>query len=142
MELRIEQSLNLDIGAGIVFKIGPKVSKTAIGDHIILTYTCCGDCKYCNKNETSFCSDWERDNFGVGRPDGSKAYSAVDGGTKITSHFFGQSSFAKYAIATENSVVKVDKDLKLEILAPLGCGVITGAGGETRKLRITQSVQI
>lgn len=28
------------------------------------------------------------------------------------------------------SVVKVDKSLPLDDLAPLGCGIMTGAGGE------------
>lgn len=65
----------------------------------------------------------------MGRADGSKAYSTKDGGS-ITSHFFGQSSFSKYAVVMATSVVKVDKSLPLEDLAPLGCGVMTGAGCE------------
>lgn len=42
--------------------------------------------------------------------------------------FFRQSSFATHAIASERNVLKVDKDLPLEVLAPLGCGIQTGAG--------------
>lgn len=95
---------------------------------MILTYTCCGDCKYCKNHESSYCYDWERDNFGVGRLDGTKSYSTKDG--VITSHFFGQSSMANYAIVMAQSVVKVDKALPLDDLAPLGCGIMTGAGGE------------
>ena len=44
------------------------------------------------------------------------------------SSFFGQSSFGTYAIANERNVVKVDKDVNLELLGPLGCGIQTGAG--------------
>jgi aryl-alcohol dehydrogenase len=36
---------------------------------------------------------------------------------------------AKYAVVMAQSVVKVDKSLLLESLAPLGCGIMTGAGG-------------
>lgn len=43
-------------------------------------------------------------------------------------HFFGQSSFARHAIATEHNAVKVDADLPLAPLGPLACGVQTGAG--------------
>jgi aryl-alcohol dehydrogenase len=43
-------------------------------------------------------------------------------------HFFGQSSFATYAIVNERNLVKVDKDVDLRLLAPLGCGIQTGAG--------------
>jgi aryl-alcohol dehydrogenase len=42
--------------------------------------------------------------------------------------FFAQSSFATHAIAPARSAVKVPKDIPLELLAPLGCGVQTGAG--------------
>lgn len=115
-------------------RTGSKVTTTSPGDHVILTYTCCGDCKYCKNRETSFCYDWERDNFGVGRADGSKAYSAQDGAA-ITSHFFGQSSFSKYAVVMERSVVKVDPTLPLDSLAPLGCGIMTGAGGQLHNRR-------
>jgi aryl-alcohol dehydrogenase len=72
--------------------------------------------------------DWERDNFGVGRSDGSKAYSS-EGGEKITSHFFGQSSFARHAVVMEKSCIKLGGSEGLELLAPLGCGIMTGAGG-------------
>lgn len=114
-------------GAGIILKTGPRVTKASPGDHVVLTYTHCGSCKYCKAHDTSFCYSWERDNFGVGRPDGSKSYSTKDAGA-ITSHFFGQSSFAKHAIVSQNSVVKVDKDMPLKLLAPLGCGIMAGAG--------------
>jgi aryl-alcohol dehydrogenase len=36
---------------------------------------------------------------------------------------------AKYAVVSAQSAVKIDKDLPMEELAPLGCGVMTGAGG-------------
>ena len=113
----------------MVVKTGASVKNTSAGDHVLLTYTCCGDCKYCKNHESSFCYDFEKGNFGVGRNDGSKAYSTEDGG-EITSHFFGQSSFSKYAVVMATSVVKVDQSLPLDDLAPLGCGIMTGAGGE------------
>ena len=65
-------------------------------------------------------------NFGGGRLDGSTAFSKD--GEKIHSHFFGQSSFAEYMLCHQRSVVKVPKDIPLEKLAPLGCGITTGAG--------------
>jgi aryl-alcohol dehydrogenase len=116
-------------GAGIIVNIGPKVNNTARGDHVILTYSCCGECKYCLKKETSYCYDFERDNFGFRRHDGSKSFSTKEG--TVSSHFFGQSSFSKYAVVKSRSVVKVGKDLSLDSLAPLGCGIMTGAGGKS-----------
>jgi aryl-alcohol dehydrogenase len=47
----------------------------------------------------------------------------------VSSNFFGQSSFATYALAYERNVLKLPDDIPFELAAPLGCGVQTGAGG-------------
>lgn len=51
------------------------------------------------------------------------------------STFFGQSSFSTYAIVNERNVVKVDKDVDLALLGPLGCGIQTGSGTVFNKLK-------
>jgi aryl-alcohol dehydrogenase len=43
-------------------------------------------------------------------------------------HFFGQSSFATYAVVDARGAVPIPRDIPLHIAAPLGCGCITGAG--------------
>jgi len=55
-------------------------------------------------------------------------------GEDVGGRFFGQSSFATHAIATERNVVRVDDDVPLELLGPLGCGIQTGAGGVINSL--------
>jgi aryl-alcohol dehydrogenase len=52
--------------------------------------------------------------------------NALRGG--VRGHFFGKTSFATHTLATERNLVKVPKSLPLEMLAPLGCGIQTGAG--------------
>jgi aryl-alcohol dehydrogenase len=47
-------------------------------------------------------------NFGGLRMDGTSALSRD--GQRIFGHFFGQSSFAQYAIASERTAVKVSRD--------------------------------
>jgi len=54
----------------------------------------------------------------------------------VHGQFFGQSSFATLAIARAVNTVKVDKSLPLASLAPLGCGVQTGAGAVMNSLRV------
>jgi aryl-alcohol dehydrogenase len=54
---------------------------------------------------------------------------------EVSGAFFHQSSFATHAIATEKNAVVVDKSLPLAILAPLGCGLQTGAGAVLNTLR-------
>jgi len=57
------------------------------------------------------------------------------GDQSIHGSFFGQSSFADFALANERNVVKVREDVPLEILGPLGCGVITGTGAVMNTLQ-------
>ena len=65
----------------------------------------------------------------------------LDGTTPLSqegqevSNFFGQSSFGSYAIAKEGNVVKVDKDVDIALLGPLGCGIQTGSGTVLNRLR-------
>ena len=115
-------------GAGVVERVGSDVSKVDVGDHVVITYTSCGECKYCVRKETSYCNFWFKYNFGVGRLDGSKVFSERKTGERITSHFFGQSSFAREILVSEEALIKVDKDIPFRELAPLGCGLQTGAG--------------
>ena len=65
-------------------------------------------------------------NFGGRTPDGRCTIHKHD--EEIGCSFFGQSSFAGYALSYERNTVKVSKDVPLEILGPLGCGIQTGAG--------------
>jgi aryl-alcohol dehydrogenase len=54
----------------------------------------------------------------------------------VHGNFFGQSSFANYALCHERNVVKVRRDVPLELLGPLGCGVLTGAGAVINALKV------
>jgi aryl-alcohol dehydrogenase len=67
-----------------------------------------------------------REDLGGHRRDGSTSLSDDNG--PASSHFFGQSSFATYANVVETSVVKIDLSVPLEVVAPLGCDLQTGAG--------------
>jgi aryl-alcohol dehydrogenase len=60
----------------------------------------------------------------------------------VCGHFFGQSSFATHALASERNTVKVPLDAPLELLGPLGCGVQTGAGAVLNALRPTPGSRI
>jgi len=114
-------------GAGIVEKVGSRVTKVTPGDHVVLSYLTCGTCPACTKGIPGHCLDFLRANFAGTRFDGTPTMKK--GGEVIHSAFFGQSSFASHALANARNVVKVRQDVPLEILGPLGCGFQTGAGG-------------
>ena len=58
------------------------------------------------------------------------------GAEVIHGNFFGQSSFASYALCHPRNVVKVRKDAPLHLLGPLACGVQTGAGAVINALKV------
>lgn len=121
-------------GAGIVEQIGDAVISVQVGDHVIMSYMSCGICPSCLKGRAPYCYQGFEANFGGSRLDGTNAISRNE--EEIHGHFFGQSSFSTYALATERNVVKVPKDVPLEILGPLGCGFQTGAGAVLNSLKI------
>lgn len=120
-------------GAGIVERVGSAVTTVQPGDHVLLAAAYCGKCDYCRSGQMAYCENLFAADFGGRRADGTTALSRE--GEVISSHFFGQSSFATYANVVEESVVRVDPDVPLEILAPLGCGIQTGAGAVFNELR-------
>ena len=93
-------------GAGVIEAIGENVTHVAPGDHVVMTYASCGLCNTCASGHPAHCENMGPLNFGGGRMDGSSA-TADSHGRAIHDHFFGQSSFAEYAIASERNVVKV-----------------------------------
>jgi aryl-alcohol dehydrogenase len=127
-------------GAGIIRAIGTAVATLAPGDHVVLSYQSCGQCTPCLTGYPAYCAQSFRLNFGGSRADGSTALHR--GGTDVHGHFFGQSSFATYAIGSERNAVKVDSDLPLELLAPLGCGLQTGAGAVLNSLKVAAGASI
>jgi aryl-alcohol dehydrogenase len=120
-------------GAGIVERVGTNIRKVRNGDHVILTFMSCGHCATCQRGSPAYCMKGDVSNFAAARSDGSSSLRKES--EIIRSHFFGQSSFATYALASERNVVKIRRELPLELLAPLGCGVQTGAGAVFNSLR-------
>ena len=96
------------------------------GDHVVLTFRACGLCTACKRGDPTHCPAIFGCNFGGTRADGSA--TVHQHGVPIFGNFFGQSSFAAYALANEANTVKVPKDAPIELLGPLGCGIQTGAG--------------
>jgi aryl-alcohol dehydrogenase/geraniol dehydrogenase (NAD+) len=122
-------------GAGVVEAIGSGITDLAPGDHVLLSFNSCGTCANCRSHEPAYCHQFLGLNFGGMRlEDGSSPLSRL--GEKVHGQFFGQSSFSTLAIARAVNTVKVDKSLPLASLAPLGCGVQTGAGAVMNSLKV------
>ena len=114
-------------GAGVVEAVGEAVTSVVPGDHVLLTFTSCGICTNCRSGHPAYCVEFlPRNLLGGERADGST--TITEAGEDLHGHFFAQSSFANYVLADERGVTKVDPEADLALLAPLGCGIQTGAG--------------
>jgi aryl-alcohol dehydrogenase len=120
-------------GAGTVSQVGSSVSQLRPGDRVAMSFDSCGHCPTCLTGRSTYCHQFFEHNFGAARLDGSTALSRS--GEPIHSHFFGQSSFATHAVASERNVVKLPADIPFELVAPFGCGIQTGAGAIINALR-------
>jgi aryl-alcohol dehydrogenase len=113
-------------GAGVVEAVGARVRKVRPGDRVALTFGSCGACAGCRDDAPAYCEHAHALNFGGHRLDGSGTLAGPLGA--VHGAFFQQSSFASHALATERNVVPVPEHFPLELAAPLGCSVQTGAG--------------
>jgi aryl-alcohol dehydrogenase len=125
-------------GAGIVEEIGSQITDVKPGDHVVLSYQSCGRCQECRRGHPTGCEYFWEANFGFARLDGSNALAA----SGVRGHFLGQSSFATHTLATERNLVPVPRDLPLELLAPLGCGLQTGAGTILNSLQVPRGASV
>lgn len=125
-------------GAGVVTEVGRDVKAVRPGDHVVLSYQSCGRCRPCRRGHPAACERFYEANFNFQRLDGSSALHK----SGVSGHFFGQSSFATHALVTERNLVPVPKDLPLELLAPLGCGMQTGAGTVMNSLSVARGASV
>jgi len=119
-------------GSGIVEKVGEGVKTIQSGDHVVLSFASCGHCENCLTGHPTVCTAFNDLNFGGKMEDDTHRLRQH---SQELSTFFGQSSFGTYAIADERNVVKVDKDVDLALLGPLGCGIQTGSGTVLNRLK-------
>ncbi len=121
-------------GCGVVEAVGPEVTEFQVGDKVGLSFGYCGHCHNCMTAHQHACENFNAINFGGVQADGTTRLSTLDG--KPLGTFFGQSSFATYAVVNEASAVKVDyDDIDLALVGPMGCGIQTGAGAVLNRLR-------
>ena len=120
-------------GAGVVEQVGRAVAAVAPGDKVLLSYDSCAACPSCCVAQPYYCHHFFGSNFAARRADGSTPLRAE--AIEVGGRFFGQSAFATHCLARERNLVRVAADADLAVLAPLGCGVQTGAGTVLNALR-------
>ncbi len=114
-------------GAGVVVETGGPETGLSPGDHVVLGFDSCGHCRGCLGGNPAYCDRFAALNLFGGRPEHAGRFTDAGGGA-LAPRWFGQSSFAAYAMVQARNAVRVDPSLPLELLGPLGCGFLTGAG--------------
>ncbi len=119
-------------GCGTIEALGPGMEDFKPGDRVLFSFGYCGKCVNCRSGHPYACLHNRRLNFSGEHFDGTKRLSR---GGESVSAFFGQGAFAEYAVVHRNNLIPAPADLPLELLAPLGCGIQTGAGAVLNYLK-------
>ncbi|WP_329558411.1 NAD(P)-dependent alcohol dehydrogenase [Streptomyces uncialis] len=114
-------------GAGVVVETGGPRTGLGVGDHVVLSFDSCGHCRSCLNAAPAYCDSFASLNLFGGRAENAARFTDAAGG-ELAPRWFGQSSFAEYAVVPARNAVRVDPALPVELLGPLGCGFLTGAG--------------
>ncbi len=120
-------------GAGVVRAIGSGVRHVKTGDHVALSMASCQVCASCLSGQPFYCDHTFSLNFSFKRIDGTTP--ARLRGEPVNTHFFGQSSFATYAVVNATSLIPIPENFDFHLAGPLGCGIQTGAGAVLNIMR-------
>jgi alcohol dehydrogenase len=127
---------------GEVAEVGPGVSAFEVGDYVIPSFVAsCGKCEMCRVGRPGLCSVASKANATGTLMSGARRLHK-DG--KAIFHHSGVSAFAEYAVVSEHSLVKIDKDIPPQHAALFGCAVMTGAGAviNTSGIQTGESVAV
>ena len=119
-------------GAGVVEKVGPGVTRSKPGDHVILNFRPnCGHCHHCVVGRPVLCDGVETPRFMM-----------FDGTVRLhrngqdVHHMTRTACFSEYAVVPESGAVPVRRDMPLDRACLVGCAVMTGVGAVTNTARI------
>ena len=125
--------------SGVVEQVGSDVTYVKPGDHVVTCLSVfCGTCDMCTTGRPVLCTGTD-----------VKLVAGTDkrfswGRKEKLNQFANLSSFAEQMLVHENAIVKIRKEMPLDLAALIGCGVMTGYGAavNTAKIRAGESVAV
>jgi S-(hydroxymethyl)glutathione dehydrogenase/alcohol dehydrogenase len=112
-------------GAGIVREIGAKVTKLAVGDHVVpFGIGECGTCANCQSGKTNLCLEF------MGQLGAPQSNFSLNG--QPVSSYSGVGSFAQFIVVSERNAAAIRKDVPLDLACLISCCVATGVGAATK----------
>ena len=113
--------------AGTVVEVGREVTRVRPGDRVVLAaIPNCGACWFCSRGEPNLCAEVER----IRQP------AFLDGTTPVMG-VAGLGTFADALVLDERVTIPVHTDLPAELLALIGCAVLTGTGAALNTARLS-----
>jgi len=115
-------------GAGIVEAVGPRTPGWEVGDHVVFSFIpSCGRCRWCAEGMSNLCDLGMYAMTGCRFDDPDSYRVHLLDGTSV-GQICGIGTFAERTTVSVSSALKVAKDLPLDKICLLGCGVGTGWG--------------
>ncbi|MDW3180162.1 MAG: Zn-dependent alcohol dehydrogenase [Acidimicrobiia bacterium] len=117
-------------GAGVVTDVGDGVTHVAVGDHVIMAFSpACGTCAYCNERaQASLC---------ITGTFTMMAHKQFERSSETVNSMAGLGAFAEETIVPAMGIIKIDRDVPLDVAALVGCGVTTGVSASLNSAKIT-----
>ena len=127
--------------SGVVREVGPGVSDIAPGDHVVFSFVpTCGRCLPCVSGRAALCERGAAANAVGALLSGGRHLEDSQG--KACHHFLGVSAFAGFAVAAQESLIKIDEAVPLEKAALFGCAVLTGVGAVVNTARVEAGTSV
>ena len=122
-------------GAGVIVEIGPGVTSVQPGDHVSASFVpSCGRCHYCATGRQNLC-DLGAAAFQRGQiTDGTPRHHCRGQELNL---FAKLGTFSEHTVVAEASVIKVEPDIPLDLVALVSCGVATGWGSAVQRAGVT-----
>jgi NDMA-dependent alcohol dehydrogenase len=121
-------------GAGIVEAVGERVTRVAVGDHVVCSFIpACGVCRYCSTGRQNLCDRGAE--MATGKlGDGTFRFHDDEGND--LGGFCMLGTFSQRAVVDQASCVRIDEDIPFEVAALVGCGVPTGWGSSVNVAKV------
>ena len=127
--------------AGIVREVGAGIDDLAVGDHVGFSYVpVCGRCAMCVSGRGHLCERGRAANVAGTLLSGGRRFRRRDG--TVLHHHLGVSGFSQFTVAARESLVRVEKDIPLEVAVLFGCAVMTGVGAVVNTAKVTPGTPV
>jgi S-(hydroxymethyl)glutathione dehydrogenase / alcohol dehydrogenase len=121
-------------GAGVVREVGVGVTRVSPGDVVVFCWAPpCGVCPPCRSGHPVLCDRLDKTAYRHRLPSGT---GRLHRAAERVAAFLGTACFADYAVVAEAGAVRVPSDVPFDVLATLGCAVVTGLGAVTNAARV------